>query len=154
MNRERDKNNNELAIPQYRVDYCFPGDENAQRLAILVVVERHSNMKKAIVVPSKGSTGRFAAMQVLDLIRECGDQDSAVVLKTGQEQVLGGRWVHGEDGGQDLGGNGPGGVEGTERRCRKSSTNCRAVPPHGQVAAGREVQGEHRHQGPHTDVSA
>ena len=34
-------------------------------------------MKKAVVVPSKGSTGRYAARMVIDLIEECGDKDRA-----------------------------------------------------------------------------
>ena len=48
-------------IPEYHLDYCFPGDELGQRLTILVAVERYSRMKKAVVVPSKGSTGMYAA---------------------------------------------------------------------------------------------
>jgi hypothetical protein len=75
-------------ISEYRVDYCFPGDENGQKMTILVVIERRAKMKKAVVVPSKGSTGRYAARTVLDLINECGDKDSAVILKTDQEPAI------------------------------------------------------------------
>ena len=35
------------------MDYCFPGDE-FDRLIVLVVIERYTKMKKAVVVPSKG----------------------------------------------------------------------------------------------------
>ncbi len=45
-------------------------------------------MKKPTVVPSKGSTRRFAARKVLDLIQECGDEDSTVILKTDQELAI------------------------------------------------------------------
>ena len=63
------------------VDSSFPGDEMGQRLTLLVVVERHTKMEKAIVVPSKGSTERYAARQVLDLIEECRDKDQTIILK-------------------------------------------------------------------------
>ena len=52
----------------FHVDYCFPGDEFGHRLTILVDVERYSGMKAGIVVPSKGSTGSFAARRVVQLI--------------------------------------------------------------------------------------
>ena len=45
-------------------------------------------MKEAIVVPSKGSTGRFAASQVLDLIGEFGDRDQTIINKTDQEPAI------------------------------------------------------------------
>ena len=48
-------------VPEYHVDYCFPGDELGYKLTILVAVERVSLMKMASVVPTKGATGAFAA---------------------------------------------------------------------------------------------
>ena len=45
-------------------------------------------MKKATVVPSKGSTVRYAARQVLDLIGDCGDKDQTIILKTDQEPAI------------------------------------------------------------------
>ena len=83
MNREQKKADEDQGIPEYHMDYCFPGDENGQRMTILVVVERHTNMKKAAVVP-----GRHAARKVLDLINECGDKDRPVILKTDQEPAI------------------------------------------------------------------
>ena len=71
------------SLPEYHMDHCFPG---GQKLTILVVVERHSKMKKAVVVPSKGSTGRYAARKVLDLIEECGDEDRAIIVKSDRSQ--------------------------------------------------------------------
>ena len=88
MNHEQKKADEDQGIPEYHMDYCFPGDENGQRMTILVVVERHTKMKKAVVVPSKGSTGRYAARKVLDLINECGDKDRPVILKTDQEPAI------------------------------------------------------------------
>jgi hypothetical protein len=38
-------------------------------------------MNRAVVVPSKGSTGRRAARKVLDLITERGDRERRVILK-------------------------------------------------------------------------
>ena len=43
-------------IPEYHMDYCFPGDEHGERLTVLVIIERYTKMQ-AVVVPSKGSTG-------------------------------------------------------------------------------------------------
>ena len=76
-----------LVIPEYHMDYCFPGDE-FDRLTVLVVIERYTKMKKAVVVPSKGSTGSYAARMVIELINECGDKDQDVILKTDQEAAI------------------------------------------------------------------
>ena len=75
-------------IPEYHLDYCFPGDEHGERLTVLVAIERHSKMKKAVVVPSKGSTGNYAAKMVVELINECGDKDREVIIKTDQEPAI------------------------------------------------------------------
>ena len=89
--RERDHqrkgDQEELGVPEYHMDYCFPGDE-FDRLTVLVVIERYTKMKKAVVVPSKGSTGSYAARMVLELINECGDKDQDVILKTDQEAAI------------------------------------------------------------------
>ena len=53
-------------------------------MVVLAVVERYSRMKKMAVVPSKGSMGEYAANMVLSLIEECGDRDSAVIIKSDQ----------------------------------------------------------------------
>ena len=36
----------ENGIPEYHLDYCFPGDEDGERLTVLDGVERHSRMKR------------------------------------------------------------------------------------------------------------
>ena len=57
-------------------------------MTVLVAIERYTKMKKAVVVPSKGSTGRYAARKVLDLMEECGDKDKPVILKTEWEPTI------------------------------------------------------------------
>ena len=63
---------------------CFPGDE-VDKLTVLVVIERFTKMKKVVVVPSKGSTGSYAARMVIELVNKCGDKGQDVILKTDQE---------------------------------------------------------------------
>ena len=75
-------------LPEYHLDYCFPGDEGEHRLTVLVAVERYSKMKKAIVVPSKGSTGQYASRVVVGFVEELGDKDRDVILKTDQEPSI------------------------------------------------------------------
>ncbi len=54
----------------------------------MVIVEKESKMKKAVVVPSKGSTGRYAARMTLELIAECGDKDRPIIMKSDQEPAI------------------------------------------------------------------
>ena len=70
------------------MDYAFLGDEEGNKLTTLVIIEKHSKMKKFVVVPAKGSTGRFAARKVLDLLQECGDKNSTVIVKSDQEPAI------------------------------------------------------------------
>jgi hypothetical protein len=88
MDHKKKWENEEPTVPEYHMDYCFPGDEDGQKLTILVVIERRAKMKKAIVVPSKGSIGRYAARMVMELIGECGDKDQAIIVKTDQEPAI------------------------------------------------------------------
>ena len=82
MDHRRRGEGHELGLPEYHLDYCFPGDETEDRLTVLVAVERYSKMKRAIVVPSKGSTGMYAANAVVEMMHECGDRDRDVIVKT------------------------------------------------------------------------
>ena len=86
--KKKEKGDSEMEIPEYHLDYCFPGDEEGEKLTILVAVEKSTKMKKAVVVPSKGSTGRYAARMVLELIAECGDKDNNIILKSDQEPAI------------------------------------------------------------------
>ena len=88
MDHRSKRGTEEESLPEYQTDYCFPGDEGGQKLTILVVVERHSKMKKAVVVPSKCSTGRYATRMVVDLIDECGDKDRTVIVKSDHEPAI------------------------------------------------------------------
>ncbi len=76
MSREQKKADENHGTPEY----CFPGDEKGQRMTLPVVVERHTKVKRAVVEPSKCSTGRCAARKVLDLINQCGDSDRPEIL--------------------------------------------------------------------------
>ena len=62
-------------IREFSFDYCFPGDEKGARITVLVGRERVTGMTMASVVPVKGTSGQFAAMKVLDFIKEwrCGN---------------------------------------------------------------------------------
>ncbi len=90
--RERDHRKKgeaeESGVPEYHMDYCFPGDEGEHRLTVLVAVEKHSKMKKAIVVPNKGSTGRYASRVIVGFMEELGDKDRDIILKTDQEPSI------------------------------------------------------------------
>ena len=70
------------------MDYYFLGDEHGERLTVLVIIERYTKMKKAVVVPNKGSTGSYAAGMVNELILECGDKDRDIIVKTDQEPAI------------------------------------------------------------------
>ena len=89
--KERDHRKHEVdepGLPEYHVDYCFPGNAEGEKLTVLAIVERHTKMRKAVVVPAKGSTGRYAARMVLDFIQECGDKDRDVIVKSDQEPAI------------------------------------------------------------------
>ena len=90
--RERDHRKKtdmeEQGIPEYHLDYCFPGDEGDHRLTVLVTVEKYTKMKKAVVVPSKGSTGQYASRMVVGFIEELGDKDREIIVKTDQEPSI------------------------------------------------------------------
>ena len=88
MDHGRKAEDEQPGIPEYHMDYCFPGDDTGEKITVLVIVEMYTKMKKAVVVPSKGSTGSFATRMVLDLIRECGDGNRDVIVKTDQEPAI------------------------------------------------------------------
>ena len=73
---------------EFSFDYCFPGDEKGARITVLVGRERVTGMTMASVVPAKGTSGQFAAMKVLDFIKECGAAETEKILKTDQEPAI------------------------------------------------------------------
>jgi hypothetical protein len=75
-------------LPEYSLDYCFPGNEFGYHLTILVGRERVTGMTMAAVVPEKGSKGKFVADKVLEFITECGNLKGDIVIKTDQEPAI------------------------------------------------------------------
>jgi hypothetical protein len=76
------------AVPEIHVDYCFMGERETEMLTILVMKDRDSRMLGAAVVPRKGTTGRYAADEVIDFIRELGCTAVPVTLKSDQEPAI------------------------------------------------------------------
>ncbi len=72
----------ESGNPECHIDYCFPGSAEGNKLTVLAIVERQAKVKKAVAVPTKRTTGRYAARMVLDLIGECGDKEQAIMVKS------------------------------------------------------------------------
>ena len=75
-------------LSEYSFDYCFPGDEFGFKLTILVGQERVTGMSMAVVVPVKGSSGRFSVGKILEFMEECGDAATDVIVKTDQEPAI------------------------------------------------------------------
>ena len=50
--------------------------------------ERVTGMTMASVVPVKGTSGQFAAMKVIEFIKECGAQGSEIIIKSDQENSI------------------------------------------------------------------
>ena len=67
-------------LPEFSFDYCFPGDELGYKLTVLVGRERTTGMSMATVLPSKGSTGKFAVDKALEFIAECGSQSGDIII--------------------------------------------------------------------------
>ena len=78
----------ERGLSQYSFDYCFPGDEFGFKLTVLVGCERGTGMKMATVVPTKGSSGKYAADKAVEFIGENGDMDQDIIVKTDQEPSI------------------------------------------------------------------
>ena len=76
-------------IREFSFDYCFPGDQAGAKITVLVGRERVTGMTMASVVPVKGTSGQFAAMRVLEFVRECGAAETEIVLKSDQEPAIG-----------------------------------------------------------------
>ena len=75
-------------VREFSFDYCFPGDEKGTKITVLVGKERITGMTMACVVPMKGTSGQFAAMRVLEFIKECGAAETEILLKTDQEPAI------------------------------------------------------------------
>ena len=75
-------------IREFSFDYCFLGDEMGAKITVLVGRERVTGMTMATVVPVKGTSGQFAAMKVLEFVKECGAAETEITLKTDQELAI------------------------------------------------------------------
>ena len=75
-------------VSEYAFDYCFPGDELGFKLVVLSGREKVTGMYFATAVPTKGSIGRFAVDKAMDYIRELGDQEGRILVKTDQEPAI------------------------------------------------------------------
>ena len=82
------QNEKDRANPEIHVDYCFMGERESEMLTILVMKDRDSRMLGAAVVPRKGTTGRYAADEVVDFLRELGCSAMPVTLKSDQEPAI------------------------------------------------------------------
>jgi hypothetical protein len=78
----------ERMIPECTFDYCFPGDEMGFKWTVLVGKERKSKSFFATAVPNKGARGRFASDKCIEFMRENGNAEGQVIVKTDQEPSI------------------------------------------------------------------
>ena len=88
MDHTRDKGK-ERVLPEYSFEYCFPGDELGYKWTVLAGKERGSKswMAEAVLVKGVGS-GRFIVDRCLDFIKENGDAERDIILKSDQEPAI------------------------------------------------------------------
>ena len=75
-------------MPEYSIDYCFPGDELGYKWTVLAGRERINKSWVATTVPMKGGSGRFAVDKVLEFIKENGDASRDIIVKSDQEPSM------------------------------------------------------------------
>ena len=68
-------------MSEYSFDYCFPGDGFGFKLTVLIGRERCTGMTMGMVVPMKGTSGRFSAEKIMEFIEECGDGGMDILVK-------------------------------------------------------------------------
>ena len=78
------------AVPEVHVDFCFPGSVvgAGQSLTVVVARDRDSRTMLSEVIPTKGSTGKFAASRVVCFMRELGYGGATVIIKSDQEPAI------------------------------------------------------------------
>ena len=84
----RRQEDQERKFPEYRWDYCFPGDEVGFKWTILVGREKGTKSWMATTVPMKGSQGTFAVDKCGDFFDENGDRQGTILIKTDQEPAI------------------------------------------------------------------
>ena len=70
------------AVEEDRFDYFFPADKKGARITETVERERITGITMASGVPVKGTSGQFAAVKVLNFIKECCAEKNEIMLKT------------------------------------------------------------------------
>ena len=75
-------------VPVYEFDYCFPGDELGFHWTVLAGKERGNRMFFATACPEKGGTGKFHEDKMLEFIRECGDENNNIIVKSDPEASM------------------------------------------------------------------
>ena len=81
----KDSGDKARELPEYRFDYCFPGDELEFKWTVLVGRERGSKAWMATALPSKGSTGRSGTDKCLEFFSENGDDVGTFIIKSDQD---------------------------------------------------------------------
>ena len=82
------KSKEDPLLPEFHMDYCFPGDEEGTSpMKVLVMRERTSRMLLAVVVPKKGLS-TFVANRVLAFIREVGCAYIDIIIRCDQEPAI------------------------------------------------------------------
>ena len=72
-------------IPEFHVDWAFPGEKEARKtLTMLVVRMRDVRMTMSSLAPSK-SAGDFVAKRIVTFIKECGCEGADMIMKADQE---------------------------------------------------------------------
>ena len=70
-------------VPEFHMDFCFPGYEESSKeyLTVLVMRMRHTRMTMSTVVPSK-FVEDFITRRAVAFLRECGNEMKKIVVKT------------------------------------------------------------------------
>ena len=76
------------SMEEFHFDYCFPGDDMGFKLAVLVGVERDTGAKCCIVVPQKGTTGKYASNEMVGFVDLQGCTFRDIVIKSDQENAI------------------------------------------------------------------
>ena len=76
-------------VPEFHMDFCFPGYEESstEYLTVLVARMRGTRMTMSTVVPSK-HVGDFITKRTVAFLRECGNEMTKITVKTDQEPAI------------------------------------------------------------------
>ena len=75
-------------LPEFHLDYCFPGDDMGFKLTILLGAERGTGSKVSAVVPQKRTTREYASAEVVNFINGQGYAFKDVVINSDQEHAI------------------------------------------------------------------